>query len=248
MKRIRSASILVAGLALTGVLIAPAAQASVTNPADNPHKIEVEGDDGQEYTDGLDTLPGYDDFACTYIPGAWYDFERNRVYYADGQWIPWTEWGRATGYKEWLAEQDEPEPEETGGSTTPPPKTSTGTKSGTGTKTSTGTKSGTTTAASGGGADDETASPDTVAATPSPGVSPTPEVSPSLIAVPISADGPTANPSPSEEAEELAADAEAASESSSAGGIGILAGLLGVGLLGYGGYEVYRRSTRKGSV
>lgn len=92
------------GLALAAPL-APAAHAAVTNPADNPHPITVKGDDGRTYTDGEDTLPGYDDVECTYIPGAWFDFDNNRVHYADGQSIPWTEWERASGYDEWKAKQ-----------------------------------------------------------------------------------------------------------------------------------------------
>ncbi len=34
--------------------------------------------DGQTYHDGLDTLPGYDDEACTPIPNVQYDFADNR--------------------------------------------------------------------------------------------------------------------------------------------------------------------------
>ena len=52
--------------------------ADVTNPADNPHKITVKGDDGQTYVDGQDTLPGYDDEECTYIPGAWFDCDNSK--------------------------------------------------------------------------------------------------------------------------------------------------------------------------
>lgn len=115
MKRIISAAIASAGLVVASVSLAPAAQA-ITNPADHPHKITVKGDDGNTYVDGQDTLPGYDDEACTYIPGAWFDFDNNRVHYADGQSIPWTEWDRATGYKAWLAKKSQPSP------TTPKPK------------------------------------------------------------------------------------------------------------------------------
>lgn len=78
---------------------------AVTNPADNPNPITVTGDDGNTYVDGQDTLPGFDDEQCTYIPGAYFDFANNRVHYADGKSIAWTEWDRATGYQDWLASQ-----------------------------------------------------------------------------------------------------------------------------------------------
>ncbi len=80
---------------------------AVTNPADNPHPITVKGDDGNAYVDGQDTLPGFDDEECTYIPGAYFDFAHNLVHYADGQSIPWTEWDRASGYQDWLAKKNE---------------------------------------------------------------------------------------------------------------------------------------------
>lgn len=88
-------------LALVALGLSAPAEA-ITNPAANPRPITVKGDDGKTYTDGADTLPGFDDEDCTYIPGAWFDFDNNRVRYADGQSIPWTEWERATGYKKWL--------------------------------------------------------------------------------------------------------------------------------------------------
>ena len=90
----------------TGLTVIPAWTAlAVTNPADNPSPITVLGDDGNTYHDGADTLPGFDDEECTYIPGAWFDFAHNKVHYADGQSIPWTEWDRASGYREWQAAQ-----------------------------------------------------------------------------------------------------------------------------------------------
>lgn len=96
------ATFLTAGLTVVPTWVALA----VTNPADNPHPITVTGDDGNTYVDGQDTLPGYDDEECTYIPGAYFDFAANRVRYADGQSIPWTEWDRASGYQDWLAKQN----------------------------------------------------------------------------------------------------------------------------------------------
>jgi hypothetical protein len=112
-----------AGALLVLGALAPAAHAAqVTNPADHPSPITVKGDDGNTYSDGQDTLPGYDDYECTYIPGAWFDFANNRVRYADGQSIPWTEWDRATGYKAWLANHtSSPSPTK---SSTPTPKAS----------------------------------------------------------------------------------------------------------------------------
>lgn len=94
-----------AALTLAIISIPAWSASAVTNPAANPHPITVTGDDGNVYHDGLDTLPGYDDEECTYIPGAYFDFAKNLVHYADGKSIPWTEWDRASGYKVWLTSQ-----------------------------------------------------------------------------------------------------------------------------------------------
>jgi hypothetical protein len=94
-----------AALTLALVSIPAWSASAVTNPAANPHPITVTGDDGNIYHDGLDTLPGYDDEECTYIPGAYFDFAKNLVHYADGKSIPWTEWDRASGYKVWQTSQ-----------------------------------------------------------------------------------------------------------------------------------------------
>ena len=56
---------------------APPRCQGVTNPADHPAPITVTID-GQTYHDGLDTLPGYDDYACTPIPNVQYDFATTR--------------------------------------------------------------------------------------------------------------------------------------------------------------------------
>jgi hypothetical protein len=103
----RKSSKVVSAAALAAALaVLPAWSASaVTNPAANPYPVTVTGDDGNVYHDGLDTLPGYDDEECTYIPGAYFDFSKNLVHYADGKSIPWTEWDRASGYKVWLTNQ-----------------------------------------------------------------------------------------------------------------------------------------------
>jgi hypothetical protein len=107
LSRSKFARLLSAAFLSAGLTVIPAWSAlAVTNPADNPSPITVTGDDGNTYHDGADTLPGYDDEECTYIPGAWFDFANNRVRYADGQSIPWTEWDRASGYNEWLASRN----------------------------------------------------------------------------------------------------------------------------------------------
>jgi len=132
MKQSFAAAGVAVGLALLASWGVAAPASAITNPADNPRKIVVTGDDGQSYVDGQDTLPGYDDEACTYIPGAWFDFTNNRVHYADGQSIPWTEWDRASGYQEWLkSSKSSDSGTKTGsssGSSTKTPSKSTGTK------------------------------------------------------------------------------------------------------------------------
>ena len=100
-------ALLASAIAVSSIIGSALAANAVTNPADNPAPITVQGDDGNTYHDGEDTLPGYDDEECTYIPGAYFDFAANRVRYADGQSIHWTEWDRASGYREWLANQNE---------------------------------------------------------------------------------------------------------------------------------------------
>ncbi|MDA0137293.1 hypothetical protein [Solirubrobacter deserti] len=101
--------------AVAGLALAPAAQAQgVTNPADNPFPISVTID-GQTYSDGRDTLPGYDDVACTPIPYVSYDFGQNAILYydADGQLLKtakWTEWSRISSYQAWVDDQKTPTP------------------------------------------------------------------------------------------------------------------------------------------
>lgn len=132
LKKSLAATGIAVGLVLSASWGVAAPASAITNPADNPRKIVVKGDDGQTYVDGQDTLPGYDDEACTYIPGAWFDFKNNRVNYADGQSIPWTEWDRASGYQEWLkSSKGSDSGTKTGsssGSSTKTPSKSTGTK------------------------------------------------------------------------------------------------------------------------
>lgn len=104
----RSAGAVVLGGALLAV--APAAQATdITNPADHPAPITVTVD-GQDYRDGADTLPGYDDYACTPIPNVQYDFAENEIQYYDEQGglvktAHWTEWSRISSYETWVEQQ-----------------------------------------------------------------------------------------------------------------------------------------------
>ncbi|HEY6889187.1 MAG TPA: hypothetical protein VI300_15445, partial [Solirubrobacter sp.] len=81
----------------------------VTNPADHPAPITVTID-GQTYTDGRDTLPGFDDEACTAIPNVQYDFANDEIQYysSDGKLLDtahWTEWARISSYADWKAQQ-----------------------------------------------------------------------------------------------------------------------------------------------
>ena len=101
------------GIALFGV--APTAHAQgVTNPAEHPAPITVTID-GQTYHDGLDTLPGYDDEACTPIPNVQYDFASDEIQYygGDGDLLKtahWTEWSRISSYETWKAQQQAGQP------------------------------------------------------------------------------------------------------------------------------------------
>jgi hypothetical protein len=257
---------------LTAFALAPSAQAGVTNPADNPHPITVKGDDGKTYTDGQDTLPGYDDEECTYIPGAYFDFDNNRVRYADGQSIPWTEWERATGYKDWLAKNSGPKPSSSstpkpsssstpkpggastpkpGGASTPKPGSSSTPKpSSTTTKSSSTAKSSTTEPSAGATATDEA----TAAAGPT-----SPTDGATAAAGAKTGTGAQATPSDPAAGEvdevALAAGASGSSQASKgatdpssgtgSAGLLILGGLAGVGLLTFAGYSVFGRRSRR---
>lgn len=256
MKRLLSAIAVTAVAAGVTLIAAPAANA-VTNPADNPRKVTVQGSDGNTYIDGQDTLPGYDDYDCTYIPGAWFDFEKNRVYYADGSWIPWTEWERATGYKEWLAKKKETKSD--GGtksgtkktdkkksSTKSGSKTSTKTETKTtsGTKTETKTTSGTKTDSA--KAEGPTAGETTVDETEAPSidasVEPTPDVSFSPAEV-----GDVDYASDETSPDAVVADGETPAAPGSGAGLLILGGLAAAGALSYGGYTLAKGGRRKGT-
>ncbi len=137
MKRLTPALLLGSGALAMALAIAPATAAfatDITNPADNPYPITVTVD-GQTYHDGQDTLPGYDDYACTVIPGVSYDFAHNKIDYPDGQVAPWTEWDRIPGYKVWLKQQQTTHP-------SPSPSPSTGGGSSSSSKPHSGKKSG----------------------------------------------------------------------------------------------------------
>lgn len=218
MTRARTLVISTAILATAGMVMAPAAYASITNPANNPHRIVVQGDDGNTYVDGQDTLPGYDDIECTFIPGAWFDFDNNRVYYADGQSIPWTEWDRIAGYDKWLKAKQASQQSSTSSSSTSSSSSSSSTKSSSG---STDETSVTEVAA----AEDPVASP-SASASPEPSPSAEPSVEPSPSAEPVddvSAAGP--------------ADV---ADASGAGRI-VLIGLFVLGVITFLAYEIVRR-------
>lgn len=112
----RRASVLIAALGLGSAVAAAlvggasaAYAADVTNPAQHPAPVTITID-GQTYHDGLDTLPGYDDYACTAIPNVQYDFAGNEIDYYDDDGnlkdsAHWTEWARITSYQTWLNQQ-----------------------------------------------------------------------------------------------------------------------------------------------
>jgi hypothetical protein len=109
----RSARLVLSAVVLGAALLVaavPAAQATdITNPAEHPDPITLTID-GQSYHDGADTLPGYDDYACTPIPNVQYDFADNQIQYYDDQnqlvkTAHWTEWERISSYETWVAQQ-----------------------------------------------------------------------------------------------------------------------------------------------
>jgi hypothetical protein len=107
-----------------GAALAPAAHATdITNPAENPAPINVTID-GQTYRDGADTLPGYDDYACTPIPNVQYDFSNDQIQYYDGQGnlittAHWTEWDRISSYQTWVDQQHAGTPSNTNNNAAP---------------------------------------------------------------------------------------------------------------------------------
>jgi hypothetical protein len=256
MKRIISAAVAVSGLVLVTVGLAPAAQA-ITNPADNPHKITVKGDDGKTYVDGHDTLPGYDDEECTYIPGAWFDFDNNKVHYADGQSITWTEWERATGYQQWQDHKDDDNGSGSGGgggsTSTPKPPKAPSTPKSTPTKGSGSSgKPGKSHSAASGSATDGTTDEATDGATPADGSKPktgttkadgskaTADAQGALADEPVNGtDEVTLASGSSDES-----DAGSSKSGGGSAGLLILGGLFGAGLLTFAGYSVLGRSRK----
>lgn len=245
MNRIVTAA-LTAGIAAALTLVATPAFADVSNPASNPYKITVTGDDGQTYVDGQDTLPGFDDEACTYIPGAWFDFDNNRVHYPDGQSIPWTEWSRATGYQEWLAKKAS---QNTTTSNTSSGGSTSGTTTSGGTTTSTTAQSGRKTTTQGGtgtaGVGTTSTNP-TASPSESAGATASPEASEAIEV--YSGEEAEASASPSEDAVVLADGSDAAQSGggAQAAGLAILGILFALGGLGFGIYTVLnqRRSPK----
>jgi hypothetical protein len=117
MKRLLAYATATTGIATVLLTAAPAQAGGVTNPAQHPAPVTVTID-GQTYHDGLDTLPGYDDNACTAIPNVQYDFDANKIYYYDDDGnllasAPWTEWSRISSYQTWQKQHQH--------SSTPPP-------------------------------------------------------------------------------------------------------------------------------
>jgi len=268
MKRLlaTAAAVSVIGLPLASISFAPAAEA-ITNPAQNPHPITVKGDDGNTYTDGADTLPGYDDEACTYIPGAWFDFDNNRVHYADGQSIAWTEWDRATGYADWKAKHDKPtapssakptSPSTPKAASSPSSKPSTGGGASGGTSKSSHHSTATSPASAGAttvpsaGAATSAAPTGTASPTGTATAAPTEAASQAAVAdattTSTEAGAPVTDASPSATTTDARiADVAADTSSSSISGFAIIGGLVAVAALLLGGNAVYRRS-RKESV
>lgn len=259
MKRTLSTALAAASLVLVTVGLAQPAQA-ITNPADNPRPITVKGDDGKTYHDGEDTLPGYDDEACTYIPGAYFDFDNNKVRYADGQSIPWTEWDRATGYKEWKAKQSKPTAAPTTAApkpakTTAPKAKSTPKPAASRSTSKPGTsKSGTSKAAPAKATPSATAAPTTDESAADPAPSSSDDATPPASSEAATTDGSTPAPEATDAVEDVTLAADSTEKTSASAreddgtgsaGLLILAGLAGAGALAYAAYTVAAR--RKGS-
>lgn len=127
MKAIRRGAGLVLSVAIWSVAASAAHAQGITNPAKNPFPVTVTID-GQTYSDGRDTLPGYDDELCTPIPNVQYDFGENQILYynGDGELLKtarWTEWSRISSYQTWLDQQNAPTPTPTATATPAPTST-----------------------------------------------------------------------------------------------------------------------------
>lgn len=228
-KTVARASLAAAAMLL---LVAPAAHAAISNPAAHPKKIVVVID-GVEYTDGQDTLPGYDDYSCGPIPNSWPDYDANRMYFDTDngvKYISWTEWDRLPGYATWLAKKN------AAGSDS-------GSSSGSGSSGSTSGSTGST----------GTKNTGTQAAAENPAATepaPSPEVTSSVLA----AEDPSPSPSPEvTESEDVAVTADdeaieatpiAASNQSGLGRI-LLIALFITGVATFAVYEVLRRRPQR---
>lgn len=235
-KTVARASLAAAAMLL---LVAPAAHASISNPAAHPKKIVVVID-GVEYTDGQDTLPGYDDYSCGPIPNSWPDYDANRMYFDTDngvKYISWTEWDRLPGYATWLAKKN------AAGSDS---GSSSGSGSSGGTSGSSGSSSG-----SGSSSNSGTKTTDSQAAVETPAEpSPSPEVTSSVLA----AEEEILDPSPEvTETDEVVVTAEdetieatpiAASNQSGLGRI-LLIALFITGVATFAVYEILRRRPQK---
>jgi len=229
---------LVAGAMM--MLVVPAAQAAISNPAAHPNKITVVVD-GAEYTDGQDTLPGFDDNSCGPIPNSWPDYDANRVYYDtdDGvKFISWTEWDRLPGYSTWLKNHNASTDSGSGSGSG-----STG-SSGTAAPASTGSKpapapASTTTNAQPAVQDETPEEAPQVSASPEPQVSASPEA----VAVDDADITPVA--AAADDVVETAADITPAVNGQAAFGRILLLGLFVAGVATWLGYEVLRRRPQR---
>ncbi|MGN6723878.1 MAG: hypothetical protein ACTHJM_14815 [Marmoricola sp.] len=229
----------VGGLVL---LEAPGAWAGdVTNPAQHPYPVTVTIN-GQTYHDGLDTLPGYDDYACTPIPDVQYDFADNEVLYYDDSGnllatAPWTEWSRISSYKEWKAQQAGAG--SSSGPTKAPTKAPTTTKSAGHTSTTGGSTSGHTSAT--GTTSGQVTSPSAAGASPSASTTdkPTAKSTKGAHAIPASLRSGSTSGAPTDVAATLASEKLDSKVSSGLGlgsgntrdiGLSVLAGLAAISL------------------
>ncbi len=256
---------LILGLATasSSLAIATAAFATdVTNPAQNPAPVTITID-GQVYHDGLDTLPGYDDYACTPIPDVQYDFGTNQIHYYDNNGnllatTHWTEWARISSYQTWLKQHQ---------TTTPPSATPTTSASAPGKKPSTGggshTNPSTTATTHTSGTSTKGTTSSSVAASATASAKPTPSATPSASASAVAVvSGGTQQPSTSPNASAAAVPVLTAQSRESSrvngifsgagdthlGGLAILGVLVGVGIVTLLGHTVRRNVTaRQGS-
>lgn len=178
MKRQTTATLGAALLGGATFALAPAAHATeITNPSNDPAAYITFTYNGQSYTDGYDTLPGSDDYACTPIPGVTFDFADNEIDYPNGATRHWTDWSRISSYATWKKQQD-------AASSTPTPSAKPTSKpsSKPTTKPTTKPKPGTTSGSKSGGSKATPTSTASVTATADPSASASATVDPSATA------------------------------------------------------------------